>query len=649
VDVLGNSRIKKTAGRTTPEIVAEMPGVMVQKTNHGGGSAFIRGFTGQHVLYLVDGIRLNNATTRYGPNQALNTIDPFTIRRIEMLRGPGSMLYGSDALGGVIRIMTRQPPMTPGARFRWGGEATARFGTTDRSMMYNLGAWTQYRRAAVLVGGTYKDYNTLMGGRDIGQQRWTGYHEGDWDGAVRVLLAKEWELKLAVAGVRQMDVPRTDQCSPTDFRYYSKQFRDLVYAKVSGSHGRYLDRFDVVLSYHNQRELRERFRLALDRIDREKDRVHTAGFALTAGTHLGKYSRLTYGADLYFDWVNSNAHREIISTGVFTFMGQNGFRGRFVDGSSYLQGGIFAQDEIKPLKWLWVTVGGRVAFSHAMIPKDPLAGVFGFPSEAINATFVGPVGGTSLTFVPWKGLHLITSVQQGYRAPNLDDYSHVGSEGPGFDIPSPDLDKAEKSTTLEAGVKLAHKWIFAWVFGHYSFLDDFIIRTETGFDVDGQPATVRVNAADGYIAGVEGYAVLRLPKGFDVSTWIAWTRGDVTAPFGGGKQPIRRIPPLQGRASVGYRHKTKVWARLAVRWAARQDRLSPGDLNDGRICPDGSTGCNGTPGFAILNFDAGMPLNKYADLTLRIHNLTNEAYKFHGSGVYGPGFSAVVQLRIRYK
>ena len=104
VSVLGNSRIRKTAGRTTPEIVAEMPGVMVQKTNHGGGSAFIRGFTGQHVLYLVDGIRLNNSTTRYGPNQSLNTIDPFTVRRLELLRGPGSMLYGSDALGEYLNM-----------------------------------------------------------------------------------------------------------------------------------------------------------------------------------------------------------------------------------------------------------------------------------------------------------------------------------------------------------------------------------------------------------------------------------------------------------------------------------------------------------------------------------------------------------------
>ncbi len=93
--------------RTTPESLQGMSGVFVQKTNHGGGSAFIRGLTGNQTLLLIDGIRLNNATYRYGPNQYLNTIDPFLIDNIEVAKGTGSVQYGTDAIGGVIQLFSK--------------------------------------------------------------------------------------------------------------------------------------------------------------------------------------------------------------------------------------------------------------------------------------------------------------------------------------------------------------------------------------------------------------------------------------------------------------------------------------------------------------------------------------------------------------
>ena len=94
--------------RTTPEALMGMNGVFVQKTNHGGGSPFVRGLTGNQTLILVDGIRLNNSTFRYGPNQYLNTIDAYTIQRIEVAKGTGSVQYGTDAIGGVVHIITKR-------------------------------------------------------------------------------------------------------------------------------------------------------------------------------------------------------------------------------------------------------------------------------------------------------------------------------------------------------------------------------------------------------------------------------------------------------------------------------------------------------------------------------------------------------------
>ncbi len=649
VEAISKGELIRSAGRSTPEVLENTPGIVVQKTNHGGGSPFIRGFTGQHVLFMVDGVRLNNSTTRYGPNQMLNTVDSLILRRVEVLRGPGSVLYGSDAIGGVIQLFTRDAPMVPGAAgVRWGAEAVARGSTADWSQMYNVGGWTQYGIVGVSAGGSFKHFNDLRGGRGVGTQEWTGYHEGGWDGSLKVLLPGNWMLKAAAIGIRQVDVPRTDRCSPMDYRFFSHQDRDMVYAKLTGSSGRLLDRFETIISYQRYREVRDRYRIDRGRVETERDNVHTAGLNVKAGTDLGRYSRLSYGLDLYHDWVYSTALHEMMTTGEVLVM--DGFRGRFVDGSRFLQGGLFLYDEIKAVEWMIIHLGGRVALSHASIPPDPLADEYGFVSQKMNKTFVGPVGGASVTFVPVRNLNLITSVQQGFRAPNLNDYSHVGSEGPAFDVPSPNLKRAENSTTLEVGAKLSREGFFASVFGHYSFLRNFIARKYTGDTVDGQPAAVRANAGKGYVAGIEGRLGYRFPRGFSADTWVSWTRGDIEMDFQDPpRQPIQRMSPLQGAASVSYLGRDKKWARVMLRWSARQDRLSPGDLNDSRICPGGPEGCTGTPGFAIVSLAGGIPINSYVDFSLHIHNLTNEKYKYHGSGVYGSGLSAIAQLRVNYR
>lgn len=649
VTLLDRRDLAEAAPRTLPELLEAVPGVMVQKTNHGGGSPYVRGFTGQHVLHLLDGVRLNNSTTRYGPNQALNTIDPFLVSRVELLRGPGSLLYGSDAIGGVIYLQSRDVHYRPGAAYRFGGEATARYGSADHGQVYDLAANAQLHRLTLHAGGNLKGFGTLVGGRGIDEQPWTGYREGAWDGALSYHFASGWSVKVATSSTRQLDVPRTDSCTATDFRYYRNQFRDLVYARVAGSRGRALDHFEAVLSYQSHRERRDRFRLGRDRIEFESDLVHTAGLALSAGSDLGRWSRLTYGADLYYDRVFSQAHYEALSSGEVTRMEAGGFRGRFVDGSSYLQGGLFITDTVKPLTWLHLAAGARLSFAQADIPTDPLGAVLGIDGSPISATFVGPVFGGSATFLPHRAVHLILSAQQGFRAPNLDDYSHVGPEHAGFDVPSPELRRAEQTTTLEAGIKAAHRWLRLSAFGHYTFLEGFITRRYVeGLTVDGQAATQRANASSGYVAGVDGSVEARLPRGFHLAAWLSYTRGDVTTLLPTRTtHPISRLTPLQGQLLVGYRHGRGHFASVALRWAARQDRLAPNDLRDLRICPDGPDGCTGTPGFALVNVTGGVRLTRWAQAVLRIENLTNAPYKMHGSGVYGPGLSAVLELQVR--
>ncbi len=151
----------------------------MQKTNHGGGSPFLRGLTGNQTLLLVDGIRLSNATTRYGPNQYFNTIDVFSIEKIEVLRGSGSVQYGSDAIGGTIQAFSHEPVITE--KPTWGGDFLTRIATQGMEQSLHGAVKYSNKKVAFRVGATWRNFGDLVGGDTTGRQIPTGYKEIDFD------------------------------------------------------------------------------------------------------------------------------------------------------------------------------------------------------------------------------------------------------------------------------------------------------------------------------------------------------------------------------------------------------------------------------------------------------------------------------------
>ena len=99
--------------KLAPDVIAEMlrgqPGAFFQQTTPGQGIPIIRGLKGSQVLSLVDGMRLNNAFFRNAPNQYLGLVDSYATERMEVVRGAQGTLYGADAMGGVLNILTPEP------------------------------------------------------------------------------------------------------------------------------------------------------------------------------------------------------------------------------------------------------------------------------------------------------------------------------------------------------------------------------------------------------------------------------------------------------------------------------------------------------------------------------------------------------------
>ena len=661
ITVLGRKKMNERMPASLPEALKDELGVTMQRTNTAGGAPILRGMLGQHVLLLVDGVRLNNAVTRFGPNQLLNAVDPFLIEQVEVLRGPGAVLHGSDALGGVINIITRKPAFDPRRAWDASAEAVGRFHSADLSGVGHVGAAGHLRSVGVRVGGSLKRFGDLTGGRDTGEQPFTSYNEGNASLSAAWVMGESSVLRLGYSMNRQYDAPRTDRSSPTDFRRFTEQFRDLATLSFNSDlDNRVVQRLDATVSFHSHRELRERFCLATGCIgmsrrsgafvDREQDDVHSLGAQLTLSSELPWNNQLRYGFDLYHDWVGSSLEWEEIAS--LTRHPQG--RGRYLDGSRYLQFGGYVTDRLSIGDKLALDLGVRVNVWDVDLPADA-----SYKLNAFHTTHVGMAGSLHARYLVGDGLNLVAGVSQGFRAPNVDDYSATGCSGQGYDIPNADLD-AEKSVTAEAGVKMDLAGIITGsVFYYFTYVDDLIVRqlqqgsggAVTTLACGGAPTPVlqRVNASSGAIHGLELSVALNLGARWSLFTWLAWTLGDVTQE-GEGTEPMSRTPPLNGMAGVRFAiTEVKGFAELGLRWATPQDRLNSRDRGDRRICPLGPAGCEGTPGYAVLTLRGAAELAKPLRLTLAVENFTNQTYRVHGSGVDGAGVSALVGMELLVK
>jgi hemoglobin/transferrin/lactoferrin receptor protein len=220
VTVVSQEQLLQNAPRTTPEALMNQTGIWVQKTNHGGGSPIIRGLVGNQVLLLIDGIRLNNSTYRYGPNQYLNTIDPGLVDRIEAIRGSGSVLYGSDALGGVVQVISKLPSFSS-HKTNVSGSVLGKWMSNQMEMSGRAEIEIASKRVAFLGGFSERHFGELVAGGDLGTLSPTGYNERAGDAKLLLRTGSAGLLTASFQQLTQSEVPRYDQVSQGGYSIYN--------------------------------------------------------------------------------------------------------------------------------------------------------------------------------------------------------------------------------------------------------------------------------------------------------------------------------------------------------------------------------------------------------------------------------------------
>ncbi|MFZ9402931.1 MAG: TonB-dependent receptor plug domain-containing protein [Sediminibacterium sp.] len=605
--------------RTVPESLSSLPGVFIQKTNHGGGSPFVRGMTGNQNLILIDGFRLNNSIFRYGPNQYLTLLDAQSVDRVEVVKGTGSVQFGSDALGGVINVLTYTPQFT--ATPTWAPILNIRGTSAGMEKTIRPSIGYSNRKVAIVVASCYSDFGDLKGGDTTGFQRPSGYSQFSLNAKLNAQLNKTLSLQFAVSAVTQKKVPLYHRYQLDKFKIALSDplQRQQTFIRVQKKlNSTLLREISIGASLQNLFEKRvSQSRTALAKTF-EKDKIN--GFSFTAETFW----------TLKKNWTNSlsvELNRDhVISTRELLYL--NGSieskRGLYPTNSSYVHGAIFNLHQIT-LNQLRLDFGWRYHQYRINLFDSTLGPIKVKPNALVYLAGASFLLSAAITFYG--------NISSGYRAPNIDDMGTVGVIDFRYEVPAYDL-KPEESLNKELGIRWRKQKIFATTSLFHTSYHNLITRIKTERIINNYSVYIKQNIERAFIWGTEWTLDGQVGKNWKGAVNFTYLFGqNVTR-----NEPMRRIPPMTCNFNIQYAMGNQQ-VGLFLESAGLQDRLAQGDKDDTRI-PVG-----GTPGFSIWNLSISGKLN-FVKYRVLFYNLFNKDFRTHGSGINGMGRAITISTSI---
>lgn len=626
-------------GPLMPQALREEPGVVVQQTTTGQASPTIRGFTGQSNAYLVDGVRLNTSTWRSGPSQYLAWIDGAAVDRLDVVRGPGSVQFGSDALGGTINVRTLTPSLVTGPLQVHGGfDASA--ASADRSAGGSAHLTVQGARAAIRVGMNTRTVGDLRTGGGIDSHaavtrflglsnttygprlRDTGFKSDGVFGAGTLRLDLRSSVSAMFMHNDQTGASRYDRIFGGDGVFksgFTPQTLDFGYLRYQASGLGVFDTLQATVSLNQQKDGRFEQTRPTATLDRQNATTKAWGYAVEGTRTVARRHVISAGGEYYDEAITAARSIDNLITGASTAN-----RPDVPTGTTYRTLGAFVQDvtELIPNR---LSFRGGVRFARFRFHSKADTAFFVPDEEVIANAFTYNAG---LVYGLTRRVNLTFTTSRGFRAPNSADLGSIGlSGGGGFgitpsraaalggrmgstsgtDAVSTGLDipalKPEVLYAYEGGVKVS----FAHVGGSVSAYDleykDSIVaraivfpagivgQTISGFLVtkqdasgiayiaqDARPINTRVNVDHARIRGVDGEVHVTAGR-LSGAAYYSRSIGTILAT----REPIRRMPPAMGGARLRVTPTSRVWVEGTVAFAEAQTRMNASDLTDARI------------------------------------------------------------------
>ena len=459
VNVLDEEELSLRAQTVLAQAAAEEPGLYVQRTSPTIGAIFVRGFTGAKVNAFVDGVRYSNGAARGGINTFFNLLDPNYLEGLEVLRGPSSAQYGSDAIGGSVQVQTLAPVLAASGR-EVSGRFSAQAGSADESYGASLsgsfatprfgivGTFSDRTVDDVRTGGEIDSHNAVtrffgLSSDVVIDERLPDTSFNQYGGSLRFTWqpVEGSQLTGAYLHGQQEHGQRYDQLLGGDGNLIADLDHvtaDMAYVKYERVLSGWFDRMTVSTSYNTQRE--ERINQGGNgnpsaSINHEPERTSAYGVQGLV-TRLTTRQAISFGVDAYHEGVDAPSFSENPVSGATSVR-----RGRIPDGATYRHAGLYVQDTIEAVPGRF-QVDGSVRWSGAWYEAEasdsPLVGGQPlWPDDELDVSSVTFRAGGVWTVAP--GIQILGSVSSGFRAPSITDLGTLGLTGAGFEVAAPDV------------------------------------------------------------------------------------------------------------------------------------------------------------------------------------------------------------------
>ncbi|WNJ15972.1 TonB-dependent receptor [Pontibacter sp. G13] len=670
---------------TSAELLEQGGQVFVQRSQQGGGSPNLRGFEANKVLLVIDGVRMNNAIYRSGHLQNVITIDPEIIERTEVLFGPSSTIYGSDALGGVMHFYTKSPTLSSTGQVKVSGNGSIRFGSASRSFNVHgdvsvggakwgsLSSLSFSSFGDLRVGENYPevypagfgerdsfvvvlpDRDTIVANPDVYQMTPSGYEQ--WDFLQKILFVPNDRLShtLNIQVSNSSNVPRFDRL--TRLRngrlrhaewYYGPQLRIMGTYQLKHQETRIYDQLTVTAAIQHIEESRHTRDFQSPNLENRLERVRVYSVNADARKSLFKEALiLGYGLEYAGNQVLSDAFLSSPN-----FPEDRPLDTRYPDGGTYMgSAAAYATLEYRP-KHDWTLVGG-FRFTDVILNSSIVDNSFyEFPFTSIHQHHAALSGNLGITYhgQPWK---IAAQFATGFRAPNLDDVAKIFDSGDAvIVVPNPDL-TPEYTYNFEVtvGRTFAEK-VGLEATGFYTIYDQAIILQPTTFN--GQDSILyqgvlsevkaNTNAQQAFIAGANFHAFWHITGRWDLFQTVTYTAGSITSLGDDPLEsviPMDHIPPVFGRFGLKYHAKGfEGSCSVAYQGWKRVENYSERDLDNIEYATPA-----GSPAWWTLNLKASYAVSSFLNVQAGVENLLDRHYRVHSSRISAPGRNIYLTLR----
>ncbi|HXH42209.1 MAG TPA: TonB-dependent receptor [Thermoanaerobaculia bacterium] len=638
VEVITGDEIRRRNGITLGDLLQEEAGVTLAAPHAGGAAVVIRGLSGNQVMLMIDGVKVNDAIwhAASASKEQLNLIDVSMIERIEVVRGVVSVL-GTESLGGVVNIITRRGP---DSNTTVGGSIGTRFASGDHSIGIPLQLFGQNEKLRYTVGGTYFNGGNVRAGGDVGTQKFTDYKSNALHGSIDYFLSADKTISAGYQSSNESDIQRNglvqagtnirSDVTPNTLQLGQASYQDLTSRgweqsfRLTGYWNRQQDGTDAITAKAP----------TLDSVARNIDRM--TGLNLELGSFPGAH-HLLYGVDFSSERVHSLQSSIDMKTGIETAS-----RGRYIDGSGYSTLGVYLNDHFDVTKWVTATVGARYGkFTSKGSEITPLVGPLTIDSSKSDVT-----GAVNVVVHATSHLNLIANAMRGFRAPNLDDMSvYRVTASTGIDIPSAGLDP-EHVMSYELGAKYENAIVSGSAFffqnsftnlvtrglGYYNGLS-FVDTNKNGVQ-DKNELTLHQNSNVGSekMTGYEIEVRTHLTTALQLFGNYAHLTSDVKT------DPTLYTKILPKSGVFGARYSADIafnpWGEVVMRYGSRVVSGLP------------------VAGYHVFTVRTGASVTPKFSVTAAVENITNERYTFLGTqsspSLFAPGRQLVIGTQYRF-